>query len=83
VLVGWYAWRIAPRRWRLLGPVHAGLTLLIVVMTGNHWWFDGAAAVAILVTCAWAVYGVRTAWRLTVRRRVPTILERPAEPVPA
>lgn len=66
VIVGYYTWRISPSRWRVLGPVHAVLTILFVVITGNHWWLDGIVAVAILVVCAWAVYGVRTAWRAVV-----------------
>jgi hypothetical protein len=36
-----------------------------VVVTGNHWWLDGIVAVAILAVCAWAVFGVSTAWRRT------------------
>jgi PAP2 superfamily len=63
VLVGYYTYRISSSRWRVLGPMHAVLTILFVVITGNHWWLDGIVAVAILVVCAWAVYGVRTAWR--------------------
>jgi hypothetical protein len=69
VLVGYYTWRISPSRWRVLGPVHAVLTVLFVVITGNHWWLDGIVAVAILVGCAWSVYGVRTAWRAVVSGR--------------
>ena len=71
VIVGFYTWRISRSRWRVLGPVHAVLTILFVVITGNHWWLDGIVAVAILVVCAWGVYGVRTAWRaLTSGRRL-------------
>jgi len=69
-LVGYYAWRISPSRWRWLGPAHAVITVLVVVVTGNHWWLDGIVAVAILVGCAWSVFGVRTAWRATRARWV-------------
>ena len=62
VLVGYYTWRISPSRWRWIGPAHSVLTIFVVVVTGNHWWLDGIVAVAILAICAWAVYGVRTAW---------------------
>ncbi len=62
-LIGYYVWRVSPSRWRWIGPAHAVVTVLVVVITGNHWWLDGIVAVAILVTCAWAVCGVRTAWR--------------------
>ena len=63
VLVGYYAWRISPSRWRYLGPAHSVITVVVVVATGNHWWLDGIAAVAVLSLCAYGVYGVRTAWR--------------------
>ena len=70
VLVGYYVWRISPSRWRALGPAHAVITVLVVVVTGNHWWLDGAVAVAILAACAWAVFGVRTAWHAALRPRL-------------
>jgi hypothetical protein len=68
LLVGYYVWRISPSRWRYLGPAHAVLTVLVVVVTGNHWWLDGIVAVVILVGCAWGVYGVRTAWHALLAR---------------
>ncbi len=80
VLVGYYVWRISPSRWRFLGPLHALVTVLVVVVTGNHWWLDGIAAVGVLALCAWGVFGVRTAWqRVAVRwRRVRVpVLARP------
>lgn len=68
VLVGYYAWRVSPSRWRYLGPAHSVITIFVVVVTGNHWWLDGIVAIGVLVICAWAVYGVRTAWRVLVAR---------------
>ena len=80
VLVGYYVWRISPSRWRLVGPAHAILMVVVVVATGNHWWLDGIVAVAILAVCAWAVIGVHQAWRRLLRPwasdRVPP--DRPA-----
>ncbi len=67
-VVGYYVWRLSPSRWRWVGPVHTVLTVLVVVVTGNHWWLDGIVAVAILVVCAWSVYAARTAWRAAVAR---------------
>jgi hypothetical protein len=58
--------------WRYLGPAHGAITIFVVVATGNHWWLDGIVAVALLVVCAWSVYGVRTGWRaLRVRWTTP------------
>ena len=81
VLVGWYVWRISPSRWRVLGPAHAVITSLVVVVTGNHWWLDGIVAVGVLVMCAWAVFGVRTGWH-AARARVarPVSAAEPPEP---
>ncbi len=68
VLVGWYVWQVSPSRWRWIGPAHAVLTVLIVVVTGNHYWLDGIVAVLLLAVCAWAVAGVQAAWQLLRRR---------------
>jgi hypothetical protein len=51
VIVGWFTWRYARRGWRWIGPVHAVLTVLVVVVTANHWWLDGVVA-AVLVAVA-------------------------------
>ena len=79
VCVGWYVWRISPSRWRFIGPMHSVVTVLVVVVTGNHWWLDGIVAVAVLTTCAWGVSGVRAAWRRAVEHRRGTAVE-PPEP---
>jgi hypothetical protein len=70
-LVGYYVWRVSPSRWRWIGPAHTVLTVLVVVLTGNHWWLDGIVAAAILVACAWAVFGVRTGWHAALARYRP------------
>ena len=44
VIVGWYVWWAAPRRWRWIGPLHTTTTVLVVVATANHWWLDGLVA---------------------------------------
>lgn len=56
--VGWYVWRIARSRWRWVGPTHAVLTVLVVLVTGNHWWLDGIAAGVILGAAAAVVAAV-------------------------
>jgi PAP2 superfamily len=76
VLVGWYVWKVSPSKWRFLGPLHSVLTILVVVVTGNHWWLDGIVAVLVLSVSAWGVYGVRLAWR-TVRDRRRTAASPP------
>ncbi len=71
VLVGYYVWRISPSRWRIIGPIHSVVMVLVVVATGNHWWLDGIVAVAILAISAWTVAGVRAAWHAARRRWWP------------
>lgn len=63
VLIGYYAWRISPSRWRYVAPFHAALMNWIVIVTGNHFWLDGIVAVALLISCAWTVAGFKAAWR--------------------
>lgn len=59
--VGWYVWRIASRRWRWIGPAHTVVTVLVVVVTGNHWWLDGIVACLVLGAAAWTVTGIERA----------------------
>jgi hypothetical protein len=44
-------------RWRWLWLAHPTLTLLVVVVTGNHYWLDAIVAVALLGAVAWALNG--------------------------
>lgn len=53
--VGWYVWRISRSRWRWVGPAHAVITVLVVLVTGNHWWLDGIAAGVVLAAAAGVV----------------------------
>ncbi|MEE9414528.1 MAG: phosphatase PAP2 family protein [Acidimicrobiales bacterium] len=49
ILVGWYGWRASRSGWRWLAIAHAVATMLVVVVTGNHYWLDGIVAGAIIV----------------------------------
>lgn len=48
VIVGWFGWRYGRGRGRWLGPAHAVITTLVVVVTANHWWLDGIVAAAFV-----------------------------------
>jgi hypothetical protein len=61
--------RASRTRWRWLWLAHPVLTVLVVVVTGNHYWIDGALGIA-LVTVA-----------LVLTRGALTSI--PAQPVPA
>jgi hypothetical protein len=52
VIVGWYVARISTSKWRWIGPLHAAVTIFVVVVTGNHWWLDGIVAIAAFILCA-------------------------------
>jgi hypothetical protein len=66
VLVAWYTMRVGRGRWRYLGPAHAIVTVLVIVVTANHWWLDGVVAIAVLVASAWAYVGVTRGWAAAI-----------------
>jgi hypothetical protein len=52
----------ATSRWRWLSLAYPALTLLVVVVTANHFWMDGIVAAALLaavIAAQWAVIGRR------------------------
>ena len=52
VLIGVAVWSIGRGSGRWIGPGHAVVTVLVVVVTANHWWLDGVVAV-VLLGLAW------------------------------
>ncbi len=46
-LIAWYVTRLARGPGQAIGILHFVLTVLVVVLTANHWWMDGIAAVVI------------------------------------
>jgi diacylglycerol O-acyltransferase len=78
--VAWTTWvaatlhaQGAPRWLRWAAVLHVGTTTAVIVMTGNHWWLDALAGVAVAVIVDRAVAGA-----LRVRREVRS----PYPPVP-
>ena len=51
VLIGVAGFRIATGRWRWLPVAHAVITILVVAITGNHFWLDGVGGVAVFALC--------------------------------
>jgi hypothetical protein len=75
VLIAWAAARIGSGPWRWLGAAHAVLTVLVVVVTANHFWADGIVAVGVLAFCAALEdAGSRVAARVWQRARRPAPL---------
>ncbi len=75
VLVGWAVWRESGSSWRVIGPAHAVLTMLVVVVTANHFWADGIVAIAILAILFRIDSMVRSRGPLTTPARVGTQVE--------
>jgi hypothetical protein len=50
-IIAWYVARLGRGAGRWIGPGHLVATVLVVVLTANHWWLDGVAAalIALLV----------------------------------
>ncbi len=62
-------------RWRWLALAHPVLTLLVVVVTANHYWLDGLVALGLLAIALWAV-------RALLPSRPAPIETKPVEKVP-
>ncbi|KAB2341092.1 inositol phosphorylceramide synthase [Actinomadura rudentiformis] len=50
VLVAWGVIRYGRGRWRWLAVAHPVVTLLVVVLTANHYWLDGIVGSVIVAT---------------------------------
>jgi hypothetical protein len=58
-LVGLGIVLVSSSRWRWLFLAHPILTMWVVMVTGNHWWLDGLAAIALLVVAMFIDSGIR------------------------
>lgn len=68
-IIGWYVASLGrgPGRW--IGPAHCVLTVLVVVLTANHWWSDGAVAVFIALAVLVALGELPSPLRSYLRAR--------------
>ena len=73
LLVALCVYRVSTSRWRYVGSVHAVLTTLVVVATGNHYWSDGIVAAVLIAAALCAQWAVRKLWqrRVTGRKDLP------------
>ena len=77
VLVAVAVVRISPSRWRWLVVAHPVITVAVILVTANHYWLDGVAAVAHLLLSylvQWAaarVLAARRSQRAAEPGRVP------------
>ena len=77
VFIAWAAFSVTRSPWRWLAMGHGVMTVLVVVVTANHWWLDGIVALAILAAIRALVVPARAA-----ARAVRGLVRRP-EPAPA
>lgn len=50
-------------RWKWLFAAHLPITVLVVVVTGHHWWLDGIVALGLIGLSLLIDDGVRRLWR--------------------
>jgi hypothetical protein len=80
--VGWalviavVLWRTAPLLVGTVAWVHAAITVLVVIVTANHWWVDEAVAGALLMS---ALQLFPAPGRTRLRRRLPAAHRRRSE----
>ena len=81
--MSWPASRLTRGPWRWAWLLHPALTLLVVVVTGNHYWVDGIVAAAllgvVLLVCPWPGRQPHPFFGRTIRHQAAgTAVEQPA-----
>jgi hypothetical protein len=56
-LIGWGVIRASTSPWRWLILLHPGLTMVVVVVTANHFWLDGIVGAALIIPAAALAWG--------------------------
>lgn len=80
VLIGVSIVLVSTSRWRWCFLAHPAITMIVVVVTGNHYWLDGVVGVAVLALAVLFERAVRT-WVEGVRtRRAATRSGTPDDP---
>lgn len=77
VTVGAAVFLLARGPWRWLGPVHAVITVLVVTITGNHYWLDAVAGAGLVLLGLVLHDGVSYARRRWVRPRPTRVSQVP------
>jgi hypothetical protein len=55
-LIAWGVIKVSSSRWRWLILLHPVLTMVVVVVTANHFWLDGLVATILIVPAAYAAW---------------------------
>ncbi|WP_328806887.1 phosphatase PAP2 family protein [Streptacidiphilus fuscans] len=83
VLVAVAVIKVSRSRWRWLVIVHPVLTVAVVVVTANHFWLDGVAAVALLLLAYLVQWQAGRIHRAFLARQPEGRPETPLGPRPA
>jgi hypothetical protein len=78
-LIAWGVIKVSSSRWRWLILLHPVLTMVVVVVTANHFWLDGLVGAALIVPAAYLAW----AGRMVSGRARPGTQMPPVPPVPA
>jgi hypothetical protein len=57
-LIAWGAIKASSSRWRWLVLLHLVVSMIVVVVTANHFWLDGLVAIALLVPSVYAAKAI-------------------------
>jgi hypothetical protein len=58
-LIAWAVIKISSSRWRWLVLAHPVLTMVVVVVTANHFWLDGLLGAALIIPAAYVAWAGR------------------------
>jgi hypothetical protein len=58
-LIAWAVIKISSSRWRWLVLGHPVLTMVVVVVTANHFWLDGLLGAALIIPAAYVAWAGR------------------------
>jgi hypothetical protein len=58
-LIAWGVIKVSSSRWRWLILAHPVLTMVVVVVTANHFWLDGLVGAALIIPAAYAAAAAR------------------------
>jgi hypothetical protein len=62
-LVAWGVIKVSRSRWRWLILAHPFLTMVVVVVTANHFWLDGLVGAALIIPAAYLAWAARLVLR--------------------
>jgi hypothetical protein len=68
-LIAWAVIKVGTSPWRWLILLHPAITMVVVVVTANHFWLDGVVAAALIIPSAWLARGGRLVYERARRSR--------------